>query len=145
MIGRVVSTKLKNTATVLVERIAKHPLYGKTFVQSKKYQVDDSLGVKLGDIVEIINIKPVSKNKHWKIVKVVGKSLQEITEEKLKEEAEKVVAEALPAGRQVMPEEEKGKRETGKGEEVTNTEVDEDIKSKKRKDRKEDKREKKGE
>ena len=96
MIGRVTSTKLKNTATVLVERIAMHPLYKKTYVQTKKYLVDDQAGVKEGDIVEIINCKPISSNKHWKIVKVVGKSLKEITEEKLKEAAEKTIAEVMP-------------------------------------------------
>ena len=96
MIGRVVSTKSKNTSTVLVERTARHPLYKKTYVQTKKYLVDDQVGVKEGDVVEIINCKPVSKNKHWKIVKVVGKSLKEITEEKLKEAAEKTIAEVMP-------------------------------------------------
>ena len=105
MIGRVISTKLKNTATVLVERLAMHPLYKKTFIRTKKYLVGDFVGVKEGDVVEFINCKPISKNKHWKIVKVVGKSLQEITEEKLKKAAEEVIAEAVPAGRQVMPEE----------------------------------------
>lgn len=107
MTGRVVSTKLKNTATVLVERVASHPLYKKTFIRSRKYLVDDQVGVKEGDVVEIINCKPVSKRKHWKIVKVVGKSLQEITEQKLKEAAEEVIAE-------VMPEEEKVKEEKPK-------------------------------
>ncbi len=57
MTGRVVSTKLKNTVTVLVERVAMHPLYKKTFVRSKRYLVDDQIGVKDGDIVEIIKCK----------------------------------------------------------------------------------------
>lgn len=96
MIGRVVSAKSKNTATVLVERVASHPLYKKTFVQSKKYLVDDQVGVKEGDVVEIITCKPVSKRKNWKVVKVVGKSLEEITEQKLKEAAEEVIAEVMP-------------------------------------------------
>lgn len=96
MIGRVTSTKLKNTVTVLVERTVMNPLYKKTFIQTKRYLVDDSVGVKEGDVVEIINCKPVSKRKHWKIVKVVGKNLQEITEEKLKKAAEEVIAEVMP-------------------------------------------------
>ncbi|MBU1000567.1 30S ribosomal protein S17 [Patescibacteria group bacterium] len=99
MIGRVVSTKMQKTAAVLVERIAKHPLYQKTFIRSKKYLVDDSIGVKMGDMVEIIKVKPISKNKHWKIVKVIGKNLKEITEEKLKEEAKKIIAEMMPEGK----------------------------------------------
>lgn len=96
MKGRVISAKLTKTATVLVERIAKHALYKKTFIRSRKYLVDDAIGVKEGDIVEIINCKPVSKNKHWRVVKIVGKSLTEITEKKLKEAAEKTIAEVMP-------------------------------------------------
>ena len=63
MIGRVVSVKSKNTATVIVERVVTHPLYKKTYIQSKKYLVDDQLSVNVGDIVDFINCKPISKNK----------------------------------------------------------------------------------
>ena len=96
MIGRVVSTKLKNTATVLVERQATHPLYKKTFVRSKKYLVDDQIGVKDGDIVQIEKCKPISKRKHFKIVKVIGRNLAEIAEAHLKEKAEQAIAEVMP-------------------------------------------------
>ncbi len=96
MTGRVVSTKLKQTATVLVERVATHPLYKKTYLRSKKYLVDDVIGVSEGDIVEIVKCKPVSKNKHWKIVKVVGKNLAEIVEAEQKKAAEEVIAEVMP-------------------------------------------------
>lgn len=108
MIGRVVSTKLKNTATILVERVAKHPLYKKTFIRSKKYLVDDPIGVKEGDVVDIVKTRPISKMKHWRIVKVVGKSLEEITKEKLKAAAEQIVSEVMPTspeGGQGGPEE----------------------------------------
>lgn len=114
MIGRVVSTKSKNTATVLVERTAAHPLYEKTFIRSKKYLAEDQLGVGLGDMVLILPCAPISKRKAWKIVKVVGKNLVEVAEEKLKEAAEKIVAEVLPAGRQVMPEEKEESSKTKK-------------------------------
>lgn len=96
MIGRVVSAKLKNTVTVLVERVAMHPLYKKTYIQSKRYLVDDSIGVRVGDIVDMQKCRPVSKNKHWKITKVLGKSLTEIAEEQMKEKAEEVIAEVMP-------------------------------------------------
>lgn len=96
MIGRVISTKLKNTATVLVVRVAMHPLYKKTFKQSKKYLAHDSIGVKDGDLVEVINCKPMSRKKSWQIVKVVGKSLAEIVLEKMKKEAEEIIAEVMP-------------------------------------------------
>ena len=96
MIGRVTSTKLKNTATVIVERTAMHPLYKKTFIRTKKYLVDDLIGVKDGDIVEITKCRPVSKNKHWKVVKVVGQDLAEIVETQQKIAAEEVIAEVMP-------------------------------------------------
>lgn len=96
MIGRVVSTKSKNTATVLVERVAKDPLYKKTYMQSKKYLVNDLISVKIGDVVSFINCKPVSKNKHWQITKVMGKNFAEIAKEQLKKEAEQVIAQVMP-------------------------------------------------
>lgn len=128
MIGRVVSTKMKNTVAVLVERTAKHPLYKKTFIRSKKYLVDADESIKDGDVVEIVKIKPISKNKHWKIVRVVGKDLVAINEEELKVAAEKAIAE-------VMPEEDKGEGESGKGEEVK-TENIKNTKTSKRRIRK---------
>lgn len=97
MTGRIISTKTKNTVTVLVERVAKHPLYKKTFMRSKKYLVDSQLDVKEGDIVEIVKIRPVSKNKHWKVLKVVGRDLEEITERILKTQAEEVISKVMPA------------------------------------------------
>lgn len=96
MTGRVVSTKLKNTVTVLVERVARHPLYKKTYIQSKKFLVDDQIGVKEGDIVDIVKCRPISKNKHWKVTKVLGRSLAEIAEEQMKEKAEQAIAEVMP-------------------------------------------------
>ncbi|MDO8577088.1 MAG: 30S ribosomal protein S17 [Candidatus Daviesbacteria bacterium] len=97
MIGRVVSTKMNNTVTVLVERTAKHPLYKKTYVQTKKYLVDAEVSVKDGDMVEIVKVRPVSKNKHWKVIKVVGRDLEAITEKKLKAAAEQAIAEVMPS------------------------------------------------
>lgn len=107
MIGRVVSIKSARTAAILVDRIATHPLYKKTYKQSKKYLADDQIGVKLGDIVEFINCKPISKRKSFKIIKVLGKNFAELAEIELKEKAEQAISEALPAGRQVMPEQKK--------------------------------------
>lgn len=104
MIGRVVSVKKEqslnaqpsNTVVVLVERIAKHPFYHKGFARSKRYLVDDKIGTKEGDVVEIINCKPISKNKHWKVIKVVGKDMEAIIKEQLKQGAEDAIAEVMP-------------------------------------------------
>lgn len=96
MKGRIVSIKMKDTVVVLVERVAMHPLYKKTFARSKKYLVDTGMTLKEGDIVEFVKIKPVSKNKHWKIAKILGQNLAEIVETKQKEAAEAAIAEVMP-------------------------------------------------
>lgn len=104
MIGRVVSNKSKDTAVVIVESRKVHPLYKKSFARSKKFLVDDAFGVSMGDMVVIEKCKPISKMKHWKIVQVVGQNLEEITSDKLKAGAEKIIAEVMP---EEKPEEEK--------------------------------------
>ncbi len=96
MIGRVVSTKVKNTAVVLVERKAIHKLYKKSFIRTKKYLAHDSNNVKDGDIVEIEKIRPISKRKHWQVIKVLGRSFAEIAAEHLKEKVEEAIEEVMP-------------------------------------------------
>ncbi|MDO8573913.1 MAG: 30S ribosomal protein S17 [Candidatus Daviesbacteria bacterium] len=106
MKGRVVSIKMKNTVVVLIERMAMHPLYKKTYAQSKKYLVDTDMALKEGDIVEIVKVKPVSKNKHWKVAKVVGKDLAAIVKAKQKETAEAAIAEVMPEEKKEVPSDE---------------------------------------
>ncbi|MCL5970638.1 MAG: 30S ribosomal protein S17 [Patescibacteria group bacterium] len=70
--GQVVSTKMKKTAIVEVIRRTPHPLYKKLIRKSKKYKVDTGdLTVAAGDAVKIAEIKPVSKDKHFKILEVI--------------------------------------------------------------------------
>lgn len=104
--GLIVSDKLTKTVTVLVQRQKMHPIYKKSFKVSKKYLAHDSIGAKMGDIVDMVKIRPVSKNKHWKILSIVGKDIEAVTGEKLKQEAAEAIAQVLPAVRQVMPVEE---------------------------------------
>lgn len=136
MIGRVVSTKMTGSVTVLVERVAKHPLYKKTFIRTKKYLADTVTDVKAGDMVEIVKVRPISKNKHWKIIKVVGKNLEAITKEQLKAEAEKAVAEVMPEEKEI---EESRVESQESSEEVKNqkSKVKNTIKNSKVKTRKE--------
>lgn len=63
--GTVISTKMEKTATVLVERVVKHPVYKKRYKTTKKYHVHDPFGVKVGQEVEFIPSKPYSKLKRW--------------------------------------------------------------------------------
>lgn len=106
MRGRVVAAKQPKTVTVLIERRKVHHFYQKSFMRSKKYLVHDELGVKAGDVVEIMKIKPISKNKHFGIVKVVGKDMEAIISQQLKEEAAAEIAEVMPEEREEEPSEE---------------------------------------
>jgi small subunit ribosomal protein S17 len=67
--GVVVSDKMDKTVTVLVERRVMHPIYKKFIRRSKKYHAHDETNqVKVGDVVQIEECKPLSKTKTWKVV-----------------------------------------------------------------------------
>nr|MBL8455411.1 30S ribosomal protein S17 [Zoogloeaceae bacterium] len=75
LVGRVVSDKMQNTVTVLVERRVKHELYGKIITRSAKYHAHVEDGVAAhGDLVEIEECRPISKTKTWRVSKVVEKA-----------------------------------------------------------------------
>jgi small subunit ribosomal protein S17 len=70
--GRVVSNKMDKTITVLVERVVKHPVYGKYIKRSSKMLAHDELNVcQEGDVVSITSCRPLSKNKTFKLVQVL--------------------------------------------------------------------------
>jgi small subunit ribosomal protein S17 len=68
--GVVVSDKMDKTIVVSVSRFIKHPKYGKFYSRSKKYKVHDAENkYKVGDKVEIIETRPISKDKRFKVLK----------------------------------------------------------------------------
>ena len=76
LIGRVVSDKMEKTVTVLVERKVKHPMYGKVMVRSRKYHAhNEGNAAKAGDLVEIIETRPVSRTKTWAVTSVLQKAI----------------------------------------------------------------------
>ena len=76
LIGRVVSDKMEKTVTVLVERKVKHPMYGKVMVRSKKYHAhNEGNTAKSGDLVEIVETRPVSRTKTWAVTTVLQKAI----------------------------------------------------------------------
>ena len=76
LIGRVVSDKMDKTVTVLVERKVKHPMYGKVMVRSRKYHAhNEGNAAKAGDLVEIIETRPVSRTKTWAVTSVLQKAI----------------------------------------------------------------------
>ena len=70
--GRVVSNKMDKTVTILVERLVKHPMYGKYIRRSTKlFAHDENNECNEGDVVTITSCRPYSKNKSFKLVEVV--------------------------------------------------------------------------
>lgn len=70
--GKIVSTKMQGTAVVKITRRAAHPVYNKLLKRSKKYKVEiGDVKVNNGDLVEILEIRPISKDKYFKITKVL--------------------------------------------------------------------------
>ncbi len=73
--GRVVSNKMDKTITILVERLVKHPLYGKFIKRSTKLHAHDEANeCREGDLVTITECRPISKSKFFKLVKIVQRS-----------------------------------------------------------------------
>ena len=75
LIGKVVSTKMDSTVSVLVTRVVSHPVYKKRVKKYKKYLSHVSSVVpKDGDIVRIVSTKPISKNKRWQVNEILQES-----------------------------------------------------------------------
>lgn len=73
--GRVISDKMDKSIVVLMERQVKHPLYGKFIKRSKKYHVhDENNDCNVGDTVMFKECRPLSKTKHWTLIKVVERA-----------------------------------------------------------------------
>ena len=75
VIGRVISDKMRKTVTVLVERRVKHPLYGKYIRRSTRIHVHDERDVcNVGDSVSIVQCRPLSKTKAWRVDEIVSRA-----------------------------------------------------------------------
>ena len=75
LIGKVVSTKMNDTVSVLVTRVISHPIYKKRVKKYKKYLTHVSaVSPKEGDIVKIISTKPISKHKRWQVSEILQQS-----------------------------------------------------------------------
>lgn len=73
--GYVVSDKMDKTVIVLVERRTTHPLYRKTVTRSQRYHAhDETNDVRAGDLVRIIETRPLSKTKRWRVVEVIERA-----------------------------------------------------------------------
>jgi small subunit ribosomal protein S17 len=72
--GRVISNKMNQTVTVLIERQVQHPLLGKIIRRSTKLHAHDETGANEGDLVRIAECRPLSKTKHHRVVEIVTRA-----------------------------------------------------------------------
>ncbi|MEK6567753.1 MAG: 30S ribosomal protein S17 [Candidatus Omnitrophota bacterium] len=74
-VGTVVSDKMKKTIVVKTERITRHPLYKKIIKRYAKFKAhDENNSAKIGDKVRIIESRPLSKEKRWRLVEIIEKA-----------------------------------------------------------------------
>lgn len=74
-VGTVVSDKMDKTVVVAIEDFVRHPLYGKAVKRTKKVKAHDELNeCKIGDRIRIMETRPISKQKRWRLVEIVEKA-----------------------------------------------------------------------
>jgi small subunit ribosomal protein S17 len=73
-VGVVVSNKMEKSAVVAVKRREKHPIYGKFVNKTSKLMIHDSKNeLNIGDTVRVMETRPLSKNKNWRLVEIIEK------------------------------------------------------------------------
>lgn len=73
-IGVVSSDKMMKTVVVRVDRLVKHPIYRKYVRRRKKFMAHDELGAKIGDKVRIMETRPLSARKRWRVVEIIQRA-----------------------------------------------------------------------
>jgi small subunit ribosomal protein S17 len=73
-VGIVASDKMTRTVTVRVDRLVKHPVYRKYVKKRKKFMAHDEMGAKIGDKVKIVETRPLSARKRWRVVEIIQKA-----------------------------------------------------------------------
>jgi small subunit ribosomal protein S17 len=73
--GRVVSDKMQKTIVVAIERRVPHPVYGKMVTRTRKVKAhDEENSAKTGDLVRIVETRPLSKDKRWRLIEIVERA-----------------------------------------------------------------------
>jgi small subunit ribosomal protein S17 len=76
LVGTVTSDKMDKTVVVTVNRVTRHPLYGKVIKVSKKYKAhDENNEAKMGDVVRICECRPISKDKSFFVQEILERSI----------------------------------------------------------------------
>ncbi len=76
-VGKVVSDKMDKTVVVAIETLVRHPLYGKIVKRTKKFKAhDEENACRVGDKVRVMETRPLSKEKRWRVVEILGREQQ---------------------------------------------------------------------
>lgn len=94
MNGVVTKAKMEKTVTVRIDRSYRHPLYGKVIRSNKHYLVHDEIGCQPGDLVQIVESRPISKRKRWAVEKVLRKVTEAEATVRVESEIEEPVVES---------------------------------------------------
>jgi small subunit ribosomal protein S17 len=86
-VGVVVKAKMAKTVVVAVERLVRHDMYRKTIKRTSTFMAHDEMGAVRGDKVRIVETRPLSKNKRWRVAEIIGKATL----------AEETLADGAPA------------------------------------------------
>jgi small subunit ribosomal protein S17 len=82
LIGRVTSDKMDKTVVVEVERLQRHRLYRKVVKKTKKYMAhDEENACRMGDLVRIVESRPLSRRKHWVVEEIIEAENRELVED----------------------------------------------------------------
>ncbi|WP_149240667.1 30S ribosomal protein S17 [Dyadobacter sp. 32] len=74
-VGKVVSNKMEKSCVITVERKVKHPMYGKFMTKTTKLMVhDENNQVGIGDTIKVMETRPLSKNKRWRLIEILEKA-----------------------------------------------------------------------
>jgi len=76
MTGVVTSNKMTKTVVVEITRVFRHPLYRKVVHSSKRVKAHDEIGCQIGDQVQIVESRPISRDKHWVVESVIKKEIR---------------------------------------------------------------------
>lgn len=78
-IGVVVSAKMQKSVVVAVERLVRHAVYRKTIRRTSKFMAHDEKGARAGDTVRIVETRPLSKSKRWRVEEILVRAAEEVS------------------------------------------------------------------
>lgn len=80
MVGIVTSDKMKKTVVVTVERLVSHPSYGRVVKRRSRFMAHDEMGAGVGDKVRIVETRPLSARKRWRVSEIIQRAAKRVVE-----------------------------------------------------------------